>query len=385
MTVIITDAKRTPVGSFQGQLKHLSATQLGAEVVKNLSHEKVRPYIHSVYMGCVLTGAQAPARQAVRYAGLDDCVGAVTINKVCGSGLQSAIELCKDIMLGHYNCGIAGGMESMTNAPYFVPRARAGLRMGHAQILDHMLFDGLEDAYHQKAMGVFADETAQEVDITRDQQDQFAIASLQKALDAQSKGYFNNEIIPVVGGDKEKTLLTFDEPPSKGNPDKVPKLKPAFSEKGTVTAANASSIADGAAGVALMSQEKASLIGVPGLAKIVGFSSHAREPQRFTLAPIKAIEKLLNHVGWAAKDVDLFEINEAFAVVTLAAMKALNLPYEKVNVHGGACALGHPIGASGARLLVTLVHALHQHQLKKGIVCLCIGGGEAVAMAVERL
>lgn len=387
--IAITSALRTPIGNFQGGLSSLTAPALGGDIIKHvIEHAQIKPQeVEEVYMGCVLPAGlgQAPARQAALGAGLPLSCGATTINKMCGSGLKT-VMLAHDLLLTNpEQILIAGGMESMSNAPYLLSKARSGYRLGHGKLLDHMFLDGLEDAYEPgKLMGVFADETADEFQISRDQQDEFAITSISRAQKAQAEGSFDNEIIPLrVQDRKSETIISMDEGPASARPEKIRQLKPAFNKDGTVTAANASSISDGAAAVSLMRRSLAIKRGLKPLAEIVGHASYAHQPERFTTAPISAINKLLKQVGWQPKSVDLYEINEAFAVVTLAAIQKLNLPADRVNIHGGACILGHPIGASGARILVTLIHALRQYDLKRGIAALCIGGGEAVAIAVE--
>ncbi len=338
-------------------------------------------------MGCVLPAGQgqAPARQAVLKAGLPQDVGCTTINKMCGSGMQAAVMAHDAILAGSVDIMIAGGMESMTNAPYLLAKMRGGMRIGHGQVMDSMFLDGLEDAYDRgKLMGVFAEQTAQHYQFTREQQDDYAITSLNRANTAIEKGYFKDEISPVmVKSRKGETIYDTDEQPGKARPDKIPTLRPAFARDGTVTAANSSSISDGAAALVLMKQSDAEQRGLIPLARIIGHSSHAQEPEWFSTAPIGAIKKLYEKTGWTDDDVDLYEINEAFAVVTMAAMRDLGLDHDKVNIHGGACAMGHPIGASGARILVTLISALRTHGKKRGIAALCIGGGEATAMAME--
>ncbi len=384
--VVIVAIARTPMGGLQGDLAPLSAPELGAAAIRaavsraGLSGADIQ----EVIMGNVLSAGlgQAPARQAALGAGLPQAVGCTTINKMCGSGLK-AVMLAHDLIrAGTNDIMVAGGMESMTNAPYLLPKARSGYRMGHGQVIDHMFFDGLEDAYDKgKLMGVFAELCAGEYKFTRAAQDEFAIESLKRAQQAD----FSVEITPVsVKAGKEEKQISIDEQPGKARPDKIPTLKPAFKTDGTVTAANASSISDGAAALVLMKKSEAEKRGVKILATIVGHATHAQDPAWFSTAPVGALKTLSAKTGWALDSVDLFEINEAFAVVTMAAMKDLNLPHDKVNVHGGACALGHPIGASGARVLVTLVAALEKYNLKRGMATLCIGGGEAVAVAVER-
>lgn len=379
--VAILSACRTPMGAFQGSLSKESATALGAKAVAEavsragISGEDV----DEVIMGCVLPAGlgQAPARQAALGAGLPQSVPCATVNKVCGSGMKAAMLATSEIAAGGGEIVVAGGMESMTNAPYLLDKARSGYRAGHGRIFDHMFLDGLEDAYDKgRAMGTFAEDTAQHYQFTREQQDAYALTSLDRARSATSEGRFAAEIVPV--GD-----VAQDEQPSKAKPEKVPLLKPAFRDGGTVTAANSSSISDGAAALVLARRSVAEARGSEPLALIRGQASHAQAPAWFTTAPIFAIRKLLDNVGWTAADVDLFEINEAFAVVAMAAMRDLDLPHDKVNVNGGACALGHPIGCSGARIIVTLVSALKARGLKRGVASLCIGGGEATAMAIE--
>jgi acetyl-CoA C-acetyltransferase len=386
-SIVITGAARTPLGSFQGKLKSLAAPQLGAAAIKGAL---ARSGLDSdapdeVLMGCVLPAGlgQAPARQASIAAGIPNSAGCTTVNKVCGSGMKAAMLGRDAILAGSSRVVVAGGMESMSNAPYLLGKARAGYRMGHGQIYDHMFLDGLEDAYDRGAlMGKFAEETAEKFQFTRAAQDEFATTSLLRAKEATKDGTFAREIVPIAV-DGEEVLV--DEAPTRLDPTKIPKLKPAFREGGTVTAANSSSISDGAAALVLMSEHEAARRKVRPLARILGHATHAQEPAWFTTAPVGAIKKLLDRVGWSGEQVDLFEINEAFAVVTMAAERDLAIPHEKMNVHGGACALGHPIGASGARILVTLLNALETKGLRRGVASLCIGGGEATAMAVERL
>lgn len=385
--IVIVSAKRTPVGAFQGAYTSVSATQLGAHALKSAVAEAglSAQDIDDVIMGCVLPAGtgQSPARQALLKAGLDKKTSALTVNKVCGSGLRAVMIAHDMLQAGSTAIVAAGGMENMTCAPYFLPKAREGFRMGHGEILDHMIYDGLQDAYAGCLMGFYADATAASKNISREDQDAFAIESAKKAMAAQKSGAFDAEITPVdIITRKETITLAQDEAPSKVNIDKIPTLRPAFTKDGTVTAANASSISDGAAALILMRAQDAN---TKPLARIVGHASHSQEPEWFTLAPIGALTKLLAKVGWSVQDVDLFEINEAFAVVTMAAIQELNLDPSKVNVNGGACALGHPIGASGARILVTLVHALKNRGLTRGVATLCIGGGEAVAIAIEVL
>lgn len=388
--VVIVSAKRTPMGAFQGAYHNTPATELGALAIKGvLEDTKIdKDLISEVIMGNVLQAGQgqAPARQAALKAGLPNSVHCSTINKVCGSGLKAVLQACNQIQLGHSEIVIAGGMENMTMAPYLLMKARGGYRYGHDQIFDHMALDGLEDPYTKLAMGVFAEETADRYKFTREEQDAFAIESGRRAIKATEEGWFKNEIIPVELKNKKGTeILDKDEQLQKLNFDKVPLLQPAFRKGGTVTAANSSPITDGAAALLLMKESKAKELGFKPLVKITAEASHSREPEWFTLAPIGVIEKLLVSHNWHKDDVDMFEINEAFAVVTMASMKDHDIDAKKVNVHGGACALGHPIGASGARILVTLIHALRTHGGKRGIAAICIGGGEALGTAVEVL
>jgi acetyl-CoA C-acetyltransferase len=387
--IVIVSAARTPMGAFQGELKGFSAPELGAAAIRAaVERAGLKPEeVQEVIMGCVLPAGQgqAPARQASLGAGLALATGCTTINKMCGSGMKAAMFAHDLLAAASADVIVAGGMESMTNAPYLLPKARAGLRMGHAQMLDHMFYDGLEDAYDKgRLMGTFAEECAQEYAFSRQSQDEFAITSLKRAQRANQDGSFAWEITPLamkVG--KDQKFIELDEQPFKANIEKIPTLKPAFRKDGTVTAANSSSISDGAAALILMRRSSADQRGITPLATVIGHSTHAQEPGKFTTAPVGAIRKLFERTGWRAADVDLYEINEAFAVVTMAAMKEHGLPHEKVNVHGGACALGHPIGASGARILVTLLGALRKNGGKRGVASLCIGGGEATAMAIE--
>jgi acetyl-CoA C-acetyltransferase len=387
--IVIVGAARTPMAGFQGDFATLTASDLGAAAIKAaLVRAGVEPEaVAEVVMGCVLPAGQgqAPARQAALKAGLPYQAGATTINKMCGSGMKAAMFAHDLLLAGSATIAVAGGMESMTNAPYLLEKARAGYRMGHGRVLDHMFLDGLEDAYDKgRLMGTFAEDCAQAYPFTREAQDAYAITSLARAQKAIADGHFTGEIIPVsVKTGKGETLVSIDEQPGKARPDKIPSLKPAFREGGTVTAANASSISDGAAALVMMRRSAAEKRGLTPLATIVGHATHARAPNLFATAPIGALEALAARTGWALRDVDLFEINEAFAVVAMAAMKDLTLPHEKVNVHGGACALGHPIGASGARVMVTLLAALRTHGLRRGMATLCIGGGEATAIALE--
>ena len=388
--IVIVGMARTPMGGFQGDFASLRAPDLGAAAIRAaVERAGVKPdAIDDVIMGCVLPAGQgqAPARQAALGAGLPKSTGTTTINKMCGSGLKAVMMAHDSLLAGQYSVMVAGGMESMTNAPYLLPKAREGLRMGHASVIDHMFFDGLEDAYNPgQLMGCFAELCAKEMNFSREAQDEFAIRSLTRAQKATEDGSFAGEITPVkVITKKEEITVLIDEQPGKARLDKIPTLKPAFAKDGTVTAANASSISDGAAALVLMRRSEADKRGLTVLATIKGHATHAQDPEWFTTAPVGALQKLSRKTGWSLGDVELFEINEAFAVVTLAAMKELDLPADKVNVHGGACALGHPIGASGARVLVTLVAAMQKYDLKKGMATLCIGGGEAVALAVER-
>jgi acetyl-CoA C-acetyltransferase len=387
--VVIVGVARTPMGALQGELKDFAAPELGAVAIRAaVERAGIAPAdVQEVIMGCVLPAGQgqAPARQASIGGGIPLAAGCTTVNKMCGSGMKAAM-LANDLLLAGTNATmVAGGMESMTNAPYLLPKARAGYRMGHQQVLDHMFLDGLEDAYDKgRLMGSFAEDCAAKYNFTRVEQDAFAVASLQRAQKANQEGWFAWEIAPVaLKSGKGDRFVDKDEQPFKGNFEKIPQLKSAFRKDGTVTAANSSSISDGAAALVLMRRSTAQARGLQPIATIVGHTTHAQEPGWFTTAPVGAIRKVYEKTGWSAADVDLYEINEAFAVVTLAAMREHGLPHEKVNVHGGACALGHPIGASGARILVTLLGALRKYGLKRGVASLCIGGGEATAMAVE--
>jgi acetyl-CoA C-acetyltransferase len=387
--VVIVSAVRTPMGGFQGDLSSQTAPQLGSVAIRAAVERAGLPAadIEQVLFGCVLPAGlgQAPARQAALGAGLGNGTLCTTLNKMCGSGMQAAIMGHDLLLAGSAEVVVAGGMESMSNAPYLLDKARSGYRMGHGKVIDHMFFDGLEDAYERgRLMGTFAEECASFESFSREAQDAFAIASLTRAQDAMKEGRFDAEIVPVqVTVGKEQKTVTQDEQPPKARLDKIPDLKPAFREGGTVTAANSSSISDGAAALVLMRQSQARRRGLQPLAVIRGHAAYANQPGLFPTAPIGAIEKLMGKAGWALSDVDLFEINEAFAVVALVAMSKLELSHEKVNVNGGACALGHPIGASGARILVTLLSALRQRGLQRGVAAICIGGGEATAMAVE--
>jgi acetyl-CoA C-acetyltransferase len=387
--IVIVSVARTPMGAFQGELKGFAAPELGAAAIRAaVERARVSPeQVQEVIMGCVLPAGQgqAPARQAAIGAGLPLATGCTTVNKMCGSGMKAAMLAHDLLAAGTNDVMVAGGMESMTNAPYLLPKARTGYRMGHQQVLDHMFYDGLEDAYEKgRLMGTFAEDCASKYQFTREEQDRFAIASLERAQAANRQGWFAWETTPLaIKVGKEERFVEADEQPFKANLEKVPTLKPAFRKDGTVTAANSSSISDGAAAMVLMRRSTAEELGLKPLAVIVAHSTHAQEPAWFTTAPVGAIRKLYDRTGWKARDVDLYEINEAFAVVTLAAMKEHGLPHEKVNVHGGACALGHPIGASGARIMVTLLGALRKYGGKRGIASLCIGGGEATAVALE--
>jgi len=391
-SVIICSYARTPMGAFQGALAGATATELGAAAVKAaVARAQVSPEaIERIYMGCVLPAGlgQAPARQAALGAGLPLGVEATTVNKMCGSGLQAVVMAADSLTAGSAGIIVAGGMESMTNAPYLLAKHRNGARIGHDVVKDSMFLDGLEDAYDPgKLMGAFADESARDYQFTRQDQDDYALRSLERANAAIANDAFDREITPVTlqGGRGASTIVSFDEQPGKARPEKIPQLKPAFNKDGTVTAANASSISDGAAALVITRGGIAEQRGLPMVARIVAQSAHAHKPGLFTTAPVPAIKKLLARAGWDASDVDLFEVNEAFAVVAMIAAKELGIPAEKLNVNGGATALGHPIGASGARILATLLGALQTRGLKRGVASLCIGGGEAIAIAVELL
>jgi acetyl-CoA C-acetyltransferase len=386
--IFIVAARRTPIGAFQGALSGATAPQLGAAAVRAaIADSRVSAdQIDEVILGCVLPAGlgQAPARQAAIGAGLPHSVPATTINKVCGSGMRSAMIGCDAIRAGSARIVIAGGFESMTNAPYLLPKARQGYRMGHGEILDHMFYDGLQNPYDGQMMGHFADATASKYRFTRADQDAFAAESVRRAQAACNSGAFAAEIAPVtIKGRKGEQLVERDEPPFNCDISKIANLKPAFSKDGTVTAASSSSIADGAAALVLMSEAAARAAGAAPLARVVAYASHAHAPEWFTTAPAGAIRRVLEKAGWSAAAVDLYEINEAFAVVTMAAMRDVELAHARVNVNGGACALGHPIGATGARIMTTLVHALKSRGLKRGVASLCIGGGEATAIAIE--
>ncbi|MAO67966.1 MULTISPECIES: acetyl-CoA C-acyltransferase [Idiomarina] len=389
-SIVIVAANRTPMGGFQGCLSEVSAPNLGAAAIKAaLSNSGLKADdISEVIMGNVLPAGlgQAPARQAMLYADLPRSTGATTINKVCGSGLKAAMMAHDLIKAGSADVVLAGGMESMSNAPYMLPKGRSGYRMGHGQVLDHMMFDGLEDAYENKAMGSYAQSTADEYGIDREAMDEFAIHSLTKAQTAIKDGLFKDEITAVTYSTRKgEVTVDTDEQPGKARLDKIPQLRAAFKKDGTITAANSSSISDGAAALILMRESEAKAKGLQPLARVMGHTTHSQAPSEFTIAPIGAMNSLLSKLDWTKDDVDLWEINEAFAMVTMLAIQEMKLDASKVNVHGGACALGHPIGASGARLLVTLLHALKQKGQKRGITSLCIGGGEAVALAVEMI
>jgi acetyl-CoA C-acetyltransferase len=387
--IVIVSAARTPMGAFQGELKQFVASELGAAAIRAaVERARIKPeQVDEVIMGCVLPAGQgqAPARQASLGAGLPLATGCTTINKMCGSGMKAAMLAHDLLAAGTNDIMVAGGMESMTNAPYLLAKARGGYRLGHGQLIDHMFYDGLEDAYEKgRLMGSFAEDCAAKYNFTREQQDKFAVASLERAQAANKNGSFAWEITPMnLKAGKDERFMEMDESPFKANFDKIPTLKPAFKKDGTITAANSSSISDGGAALVMMRRSTAEKFGLAPLAIVAGHSTHAQEPGWFTTAPVGAIKKLYDKTGWSAGTVDLYEINEAFAVVTMAAMKEHGLPHEKVNIHGGACALGHPIGASGARILVTLIGALRKTRGKRGIASLCIGGGEATAMAIE--
>ncbi|WP_415919255.1 thiolase family protein [Tateyamaria sp. SN6-1] len=386
--VVIAGASRTPMGGFQGALSGLSAAQLGGmSIAAALADARVQT-VDEVLMGCVLPAGQgqAPARQAGFAAGLGEEVPATTLNKMCGSGMKAAMMGFDQIALGHATTMVAGGMESMTNAPYLLPKMRGGARLGHGQVVDHMFLDGLEDAYDKgRLMGTFAEDCAETYQFTRDVQDEYALASLARAQEAIASGAFADEVSPVtIRTRKGDVVVAEDEQPGTARPEKIPHLKPAFRDGGTVTAANASSISDGAAALVLASERAAEAQGMNIRARIVGHASHAQAPGLFTTAPVPAARALMERIGWTKDDVDLWEVNEAFAVVPLAFMREMGLNHDVVNVNGGACALGHPIGASGARIMVTLLNALERRGLKRGIAAICIGGGEGTAIAIER-
>lgn len=386
--IYIINGARSPMGGFQGSLTSINASELGAVTIKEaIARSGLQPIdIEEVIMGCVLPAGlkQGPARQAMRQAGLPDSTGAVTINKLCGSGMKAVMQAADMIKAGSANFVVAGGMESMTNAPYVLPKARDGFRMGHGEIKDHMFLDGLEDAETGRLMGSFAQDMANAKGYTREQMDDFAIRSLKRAQTAIIEGYFADEIVPVtVSTRKGDIVFDKDEQPFNANIDKIPTLRPAFAKDGTITAANASSISDGASALVIASSQQAQIKGLNPLAKIVAYASNSRHPSEFTIAPVGAIQKVLDKTGWDTQDVDLWEINEAFAMVTMYPMDEFKLDAEKVNINGGACALGHPVGSTGSRIILTLIHALKRTGGKRGIAALCIGGGEATAVAIE--
>ena len=386
--VVIAGAARTPMGGFQGDFDGVEASVLGGAAISAALKDAGAATVGELLMGCVLPAGQgqAPARQAGFKAGLGEDVPATTLNKMCGSGMKAAMIGFDQIALGQTDTMVTGGMESMSNAPYLLPKMRGGARIGHGQVIDHMFLDGLEDAYDKgRLMGTFAEDCAEKYQFTREAQDAYAIGSLEGALEAQKSGAFAGEIAPVTLETRKGTVvIEVDEQPGKARPEKIPQLKPAFRDGGTVTAANSSSISDGAAALVLASREAAEAQGLKVRARILGHASHAQAPGWFTTAPVPAAQKLLERIGWTKDDVDLWEVNEAFAVVPMAFMHEMGLPREKVNVHGGACALGHPIGASGARIMVTLLNALERRDLKRGVAAICIGGGEGTAIAIER-
>ena len=387
--VVITGAARTPMGGFQGAFESQTAASLGGSAIRAAMEQAGNPQIDEVLMGCVLPAGQgqAPARQAGFAAGLGEEVPATTLNKMCGSGMKAAMQAWDRLALGQADHIVAGGMESMTNAPYVLPKMRGGARIGHGQVIDHMFLDGLEDAYDKgRLMGTFAEDCAESFQFTREAQDDYALASLSRALEAQKSGAFDQEIAPVtMSTRKGEVTIAEDEQPGNARPDKIPQLKPAFRKDGTVTPANSSSISDGAAALILSTGEAAEAAGLTVRARVMGHASHAQAPGLFTTAPVPAAQKLLDQLGWTKDDVDLWEVNEAFAVVPMAFMHEMGLPHDKVNVNGGACALGHPIGASGARIMVTLLNALEKRGLKRGVAAICIGGGEGTAIAIERV
>jgi acetyl-CoA C-acetyltransferase len=388
--IVIVGAKRTPIGAMQGKFESVAAPHLGAAAIKAAVEQAgVKPNeVDDVIFGCVLQAGQgqAPARQAAIYAGLDKATPATTVNKMCGSGMKAAMMAFDSLAAGQANVVVAGGMESMTNAPHLLPKGRAGIRYGHGKVMDHMALDGLENAYCGRPMGHFADETAKKYGITREQMDAYAKTSTERAIHASQSGAFADEITPVtVKGRKGDEVVKDDETPFTVKLDKIATLRPAFNKDGTVTAATSSSISDGAAALVMMTESTAKQRGAKPLARIVAYASNAHEPEWFTTAPVGAIEKVLKKAGWKASDVDLFEVNEAFAVVAMAAMNDIKIPADKINVNGGAVALGHPIGATGARIITTLIYALKKRNLKKGVAALCIGGGEGTAIALEIL
>ncbi|WP_137701038.1 thiolase family protein [Marimonas lutisalis] len=386
--VVIAGASRTPMGGFQGVFDGVPAATLGGAAIRTALADAGVKTVDEVLMGCVLPAGQgqAPARQAAFAGGLGEEVPATTLNKMCGSGMRTAMMAYDQIALGHNATMLAGGMESMSNAPYLLPKMRGGARIGHGQVIDHMFLDGLEDAYDKgRLMGTFAEDCAEAFQFTREDQDQYAIASLENALEAERTNAFDNEITAVtIHARHGEEVITRDEQPGKARPEKIPMLKPAFRKDGTVTAANSSSISDGAAALVLAAHDHAEAQGLNIRARILGHASHAQAPSQFPTAPIPAAQKLLDRLGWDKNDVDLWEVNEAFAVVPMAFMREMGLPRDIVNINGGACALGHPIGASGARIMVTLLNAMEKHDLKRGIAAICIGGGEGTAIAIER-
>jgi acetyl-CoA C-acetyltransferase len=388
--VVIVSAQRTPIGAFQGVLAPVTAPQLGTAAAKAaLEKAGVKPAdIQEVIFGCVLSAGlgQAPARQAALGAGVPATVPATTLNKMCGSGMKAVMAAADQIRTGDIEIALAGGLESMTNAPYLLPHARSGYRMGHGEVLDHMIYDGLQSPFDGKLMGCFGDATAAKYGFSRADQDAFAAESVRRSLRAVEAGDFEDEVTPVtVKGRKGETVVARDETPFKCDINKIPSLKPAFAKDGTVTAASSASISDGAAALVLMRESTAQARGLKPLARVLAYSSYAHEPEWFTTAPVGAIKKTLAKLGWKPHDADLYEVNEAFAAVTMAAMRDVDIDHARINVNGGACALGHPIGATGARILTTLTHALARRNLKRGIASLCIGGGEAVAIAIERI
>ncbi len=390
VNIVILNGARTAMGGFQGSLATKTAPELGAAVIKEaVSRAGLQAHdVEEVIMGCVLPAGlkQGPARQAMRLAGIPDSTGAVTINKLCGSGMKAVMQAADMIKAGSADIVVAGGMESMTNAPYLLPKARGGFRMGHGEIKDHMFLDGLEDAETGRLMGSFAQDMANERGYTREQMDDFAIRSLKRAQTAITEGYFKDEIVPVtVSSRKGEAVVDQDEQPFNANIDKIPSLRPAFAKDGTITAANASSISDGASALVLCSDETAKQRGLQPLAKIIASASNSQHPSEFTIAPVGAVRKVLDKAGWTAADADLWEINEAFAMVTMCPIDEFDLDPEKVNIHGGACALGHPVGSTGSRIILTLIHALKRTGGHKGVAALCIGGGEATAVAIEIL
>lgn len=388
--IVIVDGARTPMGGLSGALSDVTAPELASTAIRKvLDRTGIDPsLVEEIFMGCVLPAGlkQGPARQAARGAGIPDSAGAVTLNKLCGSGMQATIFAVDSIASGTNTIAMAGGMESMTNAPYVMPGARSGLRMGHKQIFDHMFLDGLEDAYEGRAMGTFAQATADAYNITREEMDSFAIESLTRAKCAIDNGSLADEMAPVTVSTRSgDVVVSDDEQPHKAKVDKIPSLRPAFVKDGTITAANSSSISDGASALLLMTESKAKELGLKPLARVVGHARHSQHPSEFTLAPIGALSKLFTKINWRPAEVDLFEINEAFAMVTMLAMREMELPHDKVNVHGGACAQGHPIGSTGSRIIVTLMHALKNQGKHRGVAALCIGGGEATAFAIEMI